>query len=65
MPRKPSSRLPAGLLASAALDALETPRAGAAVIDRLLRPAPGSADLRLPAGAPIQLTFTPVESEVT
>jgi hypothetical protein len=63
MHRTPSKRLPRGLLAAAALDALEQdPRPGAAVLDRLL-PAGSASDVRLPAAAPIHLRRIVLESE--
>lgn len=66
MPRPPSShkRLPAGLLATAALDILDNTPVGDAFLERILgRGAPG-AEVRLPAGEPIHLRRRPVETEM-
>jgi len=60
----PSKRLPRGLLAAAALDALEDPRPGAAVLDRLLKTGAAS-DVGGPGTKPIHLRRVVLESECT
>ncbi len=66
MPLTPSSRkrLPAGLLAAAALDSLETTQVGSAFLDRLLRDTAPGTGARPPAGEAIHLRRRPVETEI-
>jgi hypothetical protein len=64
MPRTPFRRLPAGLLAAATLEALDEPRPGAAVVDRLLITGSSGEALRLPNPDVITLLRSEVEIEL-
>lgn len=66
MPRMPPARkrLPAGLLATAALDTLENTPVGDAFLDHLLQRGGPEGEERLPAGEPIHLRRRPLGTEM-